>query len=86
MRHQPSCRFSQQAPVGMKTWLNAGMAFQPGPGVLAVVAGKVAGDDDHDLAVWAGGLYLLQEPLIAAAGAGRGAHGDFLAIGDAHPP
>src|SRR6266487_5020092 len=45
---------------------DAGMAFQPGPGVLAVVAGEVIGDD-HDLAVRVGVLYLLQEPLVVAA-------------------
>src|SRR6266480_5226944 len=56
---------------------DAGMAFQPGPGVLAVVAGEIIGDD-HDLAVRVGVLYLLQEPLVVAAVAGRRAHGDLL--------
>jgi hypothetical protein len=60
------------------------MVLQPGPGVLAVVAGEVIGDD-HDLAVRVGVLYLLQEPLVVAAVAGRGAHGDRLPVGDAKP-
>jgi non-ribosomal peptide synthetase component F len=44
------------------------MAVQPGPGVLAVVAGEVI-DDDHDLPVRVGVFQLLQEPLVLLAGA-----------------
>jgi hypothetical protein len=60
------------------------MAFQPGPGALAVVAGEVVGDD-HDLALRVGVLLLLQEPLVILAVAGRDAQGDRPAVGDAQP-
>src|SRR5947207_7432963 len=39
IRHQSSCRLSQQAPLGMKA-CRMRMAFQPGPDALAVVAGE----------------------------------------------
>src|SRR6185437_12131701 len=63
---------------------DAGVAFQPGPGGPAVVAGQVAGDD-HDLAARVGVLRLLQEPLVVLAVAGRGAQGERLPVGDAQP-
>src|SRR5260370_4448549 len=72
IRHQPSCRFSQQAPLGMKAWRMRGMAFQPGPGALAVVAGEVVGDH-VDRAVGVGLLLQLEEVLVCGAVA-DGAH------------
>src|SRR6266487_2337385 len=87
LAEDPPPAFLQVEPAGAfgdEGVPDAGMAFQPGPGVLAVVAGEVIGDD-HDLAVRVGVLYLLQEPLVVAAVAGRGAHGDLLPVGDAQP-
>src|SRR5207248_11552396 len=61
-----------------------GMAFQPGPGALAVVAGQVIGDHpDH--ALRAGPLGQLEEVLVEDAIAGRGAQGDRLAVSYAEP-
>src|SRR6185369_4605635 len=63
---------------------DAGMVFQPGPGAPAVVAGEVIGDHvDHALGV--GLLLQLEEVLVEGAVAGRGAHGDRVAAGDAQP-
>src|SRR5438034_6519976 len=63
---------------------DAGMILQPGPGALAVVAGQVTGDHvDHAHGV--GPLLELEEVLVEGAVAGRGAHGDRLAAGDAQP-
>src|SRR6266487_1679340 len=73
LAEDPPPAFLQVEPAGAfgdEGVPDAGMAFQPGPGVLAVVAGEVIGDD-HDLAVRVGVLYLLQEPLVVAAVAGR---------------
>jgi hypothetical protein len=60
------------------------MAFQPGPGALAVVAGEVIGDHP-DGALGVGLLLELEEVLVEGAVAGRGAQGDRLAVGDAQP-
>src|SRR5512146_2029078 len=64
--------------------LDAGVAFQPGPGALAVVAGEVVGDD-VDGALGAGLLGQLEEVLVEGAVAGRGAQGDGLPVGHAQP-
>jgi putative transposase len=63
---------------------DAGMAVEPGPGALAVVAGEVVGDHP-DGALGIGLLGLLEEVLVGDAVAGRRAHGDRLAIPDAQP-
>src|SRR5207247_10720692 len=63
---------------------DAGMILQPGPGALAVVAGKVAGDHP-DGALGVGLLLELEEVLVEGAVAGRGAHGDRLAVPYAQP-
>src|SRR5689334_20418752 len=63
---------------------DAGVALQPGPGALAVVAGQVIGDD-HDLAARVGVFCLLQEPLVILAVAGRRAQGERLPVFDAQP-
>src|SRR5438094_237217 len=63
---------------------DAGMILRPGPGALAVVAGQVIGDHpDRALGI---GLFLeLEEVLVEGAVAGRGAHGDRLAVPYAEP-
>src|SRR5207247_8086383 len=63
---------------------DAGMVLQPGPGALAVVAGKVAGDHP-DGALGVGLLLELEEVLVEGAVAGRGAHGDRLPVADPQP-
>src|SRR6266478_9532009 len=63
---------------------DAGMVFQPGPGALAVVAGQVVGDH-VDRAVGVGLLGQLEEVLVEGAVAGRGAHGERLAVADPQP-
>src|SRR5215467_1706015 len=87
LAEDPPPAFLQVEPAGAlgdEGVADVGMAFQPGLGVLAVVTGEVIGDD-HDLAVRVSILYLLQEPLVVAAVAGRGAHGDLLPAGEAQP-
>src|SRR5262249_17520480 len=69
LAEDPPPAFLQVQPAGAlgdEGVPDAGMAFQPGPGVLAVVAGEVIGDD-HDLAGRVGVLHLLQEPLVMHA-------------------
>jgi hypothetical protein len=83
----PSPAFLQVQPAGAlgdDGVPDAGMVLQPGPGALAVVAGQVAGDHvDHSHGV--GLLGQLEEVLVESAVAGRGAHGDRVAVGDAQP-
>lgn len=81
MRHQPSCRFSQHAPTGMKRVADPGVLLQPGPGGQAVVGGQVVGHDP-DLAGRVGVLDQLPELLVENAVAGGRGHGDLLAVPD----
>src|SRR5215471_5587291 len=83
----PPPGFLQVQPAGARGdegVADAGVACQPGPGVVAVVAGEVAGDH-VDGALGVGVVGPLQEVLVGGAVAGLGAHGDRLSVGDAQP-
>jgi len=70
-RHQPSCRLSQHAPVGMLS--------QPGAGLGAVMAGEIVGDHE-DVARRVVGFDVSEQGDVVGRVTRGGTPGQFLAI------
>jgi hypothetical protein len=80
-RHHPSCRLSQQAPVGIKTWCRRGCSASQAR-VWALLWRDEVVRDQVELSLGIGRFDILEEGNVVGGVARRGRPGEFLPVLD----